>query len=274
MSFSSQCLSHVVDALQHDTGIAMKWFVNNGMEPNPSKFQFMTISPKPCQSISLMINESTTIESVDHIVMLGITIDNRLNFEKHVSLICKKAARQLNALARISRYLTPTSRDIVNRSFVSSNFSYSPLVWHFCGKTANGKVEKLHERSLRILTNDRQSSYDELLVKTGSASMLTHRLRLMLIEVFKYFKSLTPACLNEMFQIKCNSHGLRDVTRLVQPLRRTSTYGLRTISYVGPKLWNDLPIDFKYIDDMDLHDFKQLINNWNFLEDGTFNCYV
>ena len=38
----------------------------------------------------------------DEVKLLGVTIDFKLNFNTHISNICKKAARQLNALKRIS----------------------------------------------------------------------------------------------------------------------------------------------------------------------------
>ena len=50
---------------------------------------------------------------------------------------------QLNASARISKYLNPNSRRAIHHSFIASNFSYCPLVWHFCGKTDNAKLERI-----------------------------------------------------------------------------------------------------------------------------------
>ena len=64
---------------------------------------------------------------------------------------------------QVSKYFNPNSRRAIHHSFIVSNFSYCPLVWHFCGKTNNAKLEKIQGRSRRILFNDYTSSYEDLL---------------------------------------------------------------------------------------------------------------
>ena len=88
-----------------------------------------------------------------HVQVPGVIIDSKLNFSLHVSSMSKKAARQLNALARISNYLDESARRIIYNSFVSSNFNYCPLVWHFCGVTNGNKVEK---NTRTVFTNNIQ----------------------------------------------------------------------------------------------------------------------
>ena len=85
--------------------LSIQWFTDNGMQANPSKFQFMVISPYDDCAQSLVLNENTVLVSEKHVQVLGVIIDSKLNFSLHVSSMCKKAARQLNALARISNYL-------------------------------------------------------------------------------------------------------------------------------------------------------------------------
>ena len=54
------------------------------------------------------------------IELLGITIDNKLNFNEHVTKICKKANQKLHALARIAKYLNTDKLKIVTKSFIES----------------------------------------------------------------------------------------------------------------------------------------------------------
>ena len=69
-----------------------------------------------------------------------------------------------------------------------SNFNYCPLVWHFCGKTNNDELEKIQERALRILYDDYEPCYEELLRKADSNNLLIQRLRLMVVSVYKSLK--------------------------------------------------------------------------------------
>ena len=80
--------------------------------------------------MSLNINSNSIISS-NWVKLPGINIDSRLNFEPHVSDLCKSAASQLNALLRLKLYLTFEARKVMIESFVYSNFNYCPLVWEF-----------------------------------------------------------------------------------------------------------------------------------------------
>ena len=62
----------------------------------------------------------------------------------------------------------------------------------------------------------------------------------MALTVFKSFNSLNPPCLNDIFSKKCLPYRMRDSFIIEQPKRRTTTFGLRSFSYVGVKVWNEL----------------------------------
>ena len=137
VSYIAPCLSDVLSSQQSDCNRAIEWFTNNGMKANPDKFQFMILSSSSLAPVELVLDNSTCIISQDCVKVLGITIDKQWNFNEHISLCWTKAARQLNAFARISKYLNQNYRQAIHHSFIASNFSYCPLVWHFCGKTNN-----------------------------------------------------------------------------------------------------------------------------------------
>ena len=84
----------------------------------------------------------------------------------------------------------------------------------------------------------------------------------MTLDVFKSVKKLNPQYLNRMFEIKDIPYETRKPIQLVQPLRHTTTYGLRTISYTGAKLWNDLPFCIEDITEMGAQDFKCMLKSW------------
>ena len=69
--------------------------------------------------------------------------------------------------------------------------------------------------------------------------MLNKRLHGILCEVFKSIKGINSKCLNDLFEVESTSYSLRNDVRVVQPKWRTTNFGLRTVSYLGAKLWND-----------------------------------
>ena len=82
---------------------ATDWFTTNDKKANPERFQFMILSSSVLDNIELALDGNTTIISENSVKMLRVIIDKRLTFNDHISSICSKAARQLNALARISK---------------------------------------------------------------------------------------------------------------------------------------------------------------------------
>ena len=73
---------------------------------------------------------------------------------------------------------------------------------------------------------------------------------------------MNPKCIYNLFEVKEIMYYLRDNNRLVQPKVKTCKFGLRTIAYLGAKLWNDLPADMKDVKNMDLPDFKSILLHW------------
>ena len=91
--------------------------------------------------------------------------------------------------------------------------------------------------------------------------MLKSRLKCILVEVFKSLKHLNPPYIEEMIETKDVNYNLRDPQPLNQPKRNTTNYGLKTFSYLGTKLWNDMPNDMKCISDTDIHEFKSRLKH-------------
>ena len=91
---SSPTLSVVLNCLDHDITIVLNWFKVNSLKANPQKFQFMVLRGKKRFQYKCKI-EDTYIFSKDKVVLLGITIDNKLTFEAHIENFCKTASYKL-----------------------------------------------------------------------------------------------------------------------------------------------------------------------------------
>ena len=188
-----------------------------------TNFSLWCLSSDPLEQQKIEIENDITLLSESRVKLLGVIIDDRLQFNDHISAMCCRAAIQLNALARISKHIDSKSKHIIYNSFVASNFNYCPLVWHFCGHVNNDKLEKLQERSLRIIHNDYESSFESLLKRSKQESLLTKRLKIMILEVFKTVNKLNPSCLHDLFTKNEVVYDMR-TQKLEQPKRRTTTY--------------------------------------------------
>ena len=73
----------------------------------------------------------------------------------------------MNALGRISQYVDLKKRKLLMNAFFNSQFNYCPLTWMGCSRVSNNHINRLHEKCLRIIYNDKSSSFNELLLKDG-----------------------------------------------------------------------------------------------------------
>ena len=84
-------------------------------------------------------------------------------------------------------------------SFFNSQFNYCPLVWMFHSRSINNKINRLHERVLRILYNDFKSSFKNLLGKDGTVSIQVKNLQKLVTEMFKISKNFSVPLMSELF---------------------------------------------------------------------------
>ena len=77
-------------------------------------------------------------------------------------------------------------------SFIKAQFKYCPLTWLFCSRSCNNKINKLHERALRLVYDDYESSFDVLLNKNKSFSIHHQNIQKLMIEVYKSLNKPSP----------------------------------------------------------------------------------
>ena len=97
----SKDLTELLEILRKECETAINWFKTNNMIVNPDKFQSMIISSKKDLKKSVLNINVVELTMELSVELLGIEIDNKLNFEKHISNICKKASNQVNAIYRL-----------------------------------------------------------------------------------------------------------------------------------------------------------------------------
>ena len=165
------------------------------MIANPNKFHVkkdQSLFVKKDQSNTCSTNldfQGHSIKSEETVKLLGVTLEYKLNFDPHISNLCKKAAAQLNVLKRLKSFIGFAEREVLVQSFVYSNFDYCPLVWYSSSSKSLQKVERIQERALRFLYNDHKSSYDDLLIRSKKCTMQVARQRTLCIEIFKTIKT-------------------------------------------------------------------------------------
>ena len=116
--------------------------------------------------------------------------------------------RKLSVLLRMSKFLCLDKRRTVFKSFIESQFKYCPLIWMLCSRSSNKKINRLHERALRLVYDDYSSSFETLLERDSSFTIIYFIYIFHLL--FKFRQSQFPLELKIPF---CNSvyHGKNSI---------------------------------------------------------------
>ena len=159
----------LIQRLEHDSMLAIEWFEYNYMKLNNDKCHLLLSGCKH-EVLWSNIGQSQVWESKEQ-KLLGVIIDRDMKFDEYIQIQCKKAGRKLCALGRVCKFLNLERRRSLIKAFIESQFAYCPLVWVFCSRSSNNRINHLDERALRIVYNDHSSTFEDLLVKDNSVSI-------------------------------------------------------------------------------------------------------
>ena len=108
------------------------------------------------------VNSPANIKIGEHTIsnsycdkLLVVKIDSKLNFNNHLETIIKKANQKVHVLAKITPCVCISKRKLLMNAFFKAQFCYCPLVWMCHSRSMNNKINRLHERCLRIIYNDK-----------------------------------------------------------------------------------------------------------------------
>ena len=262
LAYFSKNMTDLVYTLEKETGVALSWLENNEMIANPEKFHAILLRKNRTNTSGEQINiNGKMIKSEQTVKLLGVTLDYKLDFDPHISNLCKKAATQLNVLKRLKTFIGFKEKQILVQSFVYSNCNYCPLVWYFSSSKSLQKIEQIQERALRFLYNDHTSSYNDLLLKSNKCTMLIARQRILCIEIFKTVKQLNPPFMKDIFKLRSSHYSARNSNNLAHVRPNQTAFGSNSLMSIGPQIWNGLPNEIKLAEN--LNSFKVLIKQWN-----------
>ena len=177
---TSSTLISLQRKLEVSANVAIHWFKINYMQANPEKFQAMVLKHDPAKHKITLDGGGTAIPTNKCIKLLGVHVDCKLNFDKHVSTLCARAGKQICAINRIAKYLSVDCLLNIYYAFIIASFEYYNIVWHFCSKENAMKIEKIHKKALRVVLNNYDDDYPALLNTENRPSCFLSRIKSIL----------------------------------------------------------------------------------------------
>ena len=178
----------------------------------------------------------------------------------HIENLRSTASNRLRALPRIRKFLSFEQAKRLSEAYIMSTFTYCPLIWMYCSKTANNLINKIHKRSLRVIYEMEDANFEDLLIKDSSWTIHENNIHTLLIDIYKSLNHISPPIMQEFFDLKITPYSLRNNIILRLPKTNASRYGTEALCFKGSIISNTVPNRYKNLNS--LNKFKQQIKMW------------
>ena len=120
-------------------------------------------------------------------------------------------------------------------AFIVSQFRYCSLIWMFHNRTMNNKINRLHERALRIIYKNYNGTFQDLLKLDNGFTVQERNLPKLVIEMYKIKNQLSLTLVQGLFSKHVDSYCLRNERCWEANDIHTDNHGKETFYYRGPK---------------------------------------
>lgn len=141
-------------------------------------------------------------------------------------------------------------------AFIKPIFCYCPLMWMYCQKNIYQKIKRIHKRSLKVIYQNYNLNYKQLLQIDGEESFHQMHLKLIITEIFETINSLNPSFMKRIFVRKDSTYNLRVSNLLSLPHTNTTKYGVNSVFFRGSITWNTLPDKIKSVESLNIFKAK------------------
>jgi hypothetical protein len=231
LTASGDSITRLEAAVNSDLENLRKWLIANKLSLNVAKTEFMLIGSK--QMIKSISNwqpnveiENKQIKQVHECKTLGVTVDQHLSWKSNTENICKKITSGISALRRLKDFVDRQTLLSVYNAIVRPYFDYCCEVWDVFSETQSKRLQKLQNRSARIIMNmSNDTDHSVALQALGWKTLKTERKKAKAKMMYKLLNSKGPQSLTDLFTYKGErtSYNLRNISsNLCLPQPRTN----------------------------------------------------
>ena len=233
----------------------------NKLTTNYSKSKYIIFTKKRTQHIFNIKMDKHTLDRVNEIKYLGVTLDNKLNWKPHLQSVRLKISQGSYIISKLKHYIDIDVLKMIYYSTVYPHLTYCVTSWGGSPKSNLLPLITLQKRILRIMTNSPYNS---------TSAPIFSKLKILPMEKIYHFnlailfhklhkrKILKPPSLNLLSQTHNYNTRLSKTHNYHQNYNRINL-GQQTYSSKGVKIWQKIPTEFK---SLPAHLFKKKIKNY------------
>ena len=258
--FEHSCLKTLEKSINFELKKLNNWLIINRLSLNTSKTNFVIFHPynkRVSSNVTLVINRKA-INEKQHIKYLGIIIDSTLSWKEHINKVCSSFRKAIGMIYKIRPYVNKAILLTLYYSLIYPHLIYGLEAWGNACPTFMNKILILQKRVVRAILHKDKRNEDYSFPPSNPMFIELKIMKIhnifknkLLVFVFKSINNLLPTTFCNWFHwaVNIHSHQTRFAhnNNLYLPRVKTSHYGLKSIKYTGPKLWNNLTNNLKTI---------------------------
>ena len=168
-------------------------------------------------------------------------------------------------IARIRKFLTPKSTEILVHAFISSKLDYCNSLLYGVPKFQLQKLQHVQNAAARLITQSCKYDYITPVLINLHWLPVEYRVKFkLLLLTFKALNELAPKYLTDLIEYYTPSRILRSSSALLLKQARFNlqSYGAKSFSISAPILWNNIPLEIRFCSNLDT--FKSKLKTYFF----------
>ena len=242
----------VWEELQKINTALVNWVNSNGLALNLKKTKYMIFTRKREVNLSLyVVINKTKIERKNEARFLGVIVDEKLNWTKHIQAIKSKMSKYVGIMYKIKHSIPLQARLLIYHSLVQSHLNFCSSVWGFSCKSNIDSLHTVQKKAIRavmpgyvkyyykdgVLPTHTKSAFKEYTILTAQSVIAKNALILM--SKIHMFVSNTPQSIRKLIPPNSPSHNASHNAEVDWIDIYCTAHYRNTIFFKGPLLHND-----------------------------------
>lgn len=239
---SGKSLEEVLNVMNGELKKVVDWLNANKLSLNVNKTNYMIFRSKTrgIDVVNELFINGVRIDKVEFSKFLGVTIDSKLSWEKHISYVKGKVARGLGILVKARKSLNASTLKTLYYSMIYPHFTYCIEVWGNASSAYINSLFRLQKKTVRIIKSSAfRASTDPIFKELKLLKVSQIYIQNILMFVFKFLRGLLPNIFSDFFvrNNDVSDRQTRQKNLLYLPVCRTTLYQ-KTIKITGVREWN------------------------------------
>ena len=230
-----------VTKMQADINVLEQWCCKNGIMVNTDKTKMMVFgssaSLKSLPEFGVTFNQ-VPLQTVTSYKYLGVELDNKLNYDKHVQKLISQVSGKLKQFRRMRCFLNSTAAMLVYKNMLLPIIEYGDILLTACSFENKRRLQVLQNKGLRCALNKPRDDFTSTADLHDEAHILKlkyrrdeHILNIM------FDLSRDPSYVKASRQGACTRSQQKKLLKTKRP--KTEKFK-KSLAYKGPTMWNNL----------------------------------